>query len=171
MANQWDLNSYDDDDDDDNTNQTGQQGKPQLPSAARKRMREMEAELKAAKEELAKVAKDKRQSTVAETVKAKGFDPGVAAIVPEGVDDVGAWLDTNGALFVKASPQEEKTEDTPSPEEAEMMALWAKMAGATATAPGVVPTKEGDLMRLINATDSAEALTKLLQTGGKVPIK
>lgn len=167
MANQWDVDDYDDDND---TNQQGQQ--PQLPNAARKRMRELEKQLKEANDKLAEQAKAARTATVAKQVEDKGYDPSVAALVPEGVE-VDAWLDQYSAVLVKKTPEAASgstPEPTPDPEEAAIEAAWAKLVGATSTAtPGGAPGKIGDLMGLMKATDNPEALDKLLK-GVKVPI-
>lgn len=168
MVQNWDYS----DDDDDSNNDTGQQN--QLPNAARKRMRELEKQVKEANDKLAEYAKSQRQQSVKEKVEAKGFDPLVAGLIPDGVDDVDAWLDQHTAILAKKETGptgEQPQDDQQNPEEAAMMAAWAKLSGLNTSVAPVTATKMGDVMTRMLATDSKEALDEVIKSAGKIPIQ
>lgn len=133
-----------------------------LPEGARKHYRKVERELAEAKKKLAEQEKAVRVSSVADVVKAKGFDPKVAGLIPSdlAVDAVEKWLDDNGSMFAKATTEDPGKAPEPSTMDP-MISMQMEQIGQI-TSRGVSPTGPDNLIALINGTDSKEALDKLL---------
>lgn len=177
MPNQWYPETDDDDDDDDNTSN---RQPPQLPAGLRKHLQRIEKENKELKKELDESKAQKRTETIANTVKAKGYDPLIAAFVPASVEAtseaVEKWLTDNGRLFAAVTTNdakndggsettEESTKDGVPPDVVKAMQLInGAAAGITQT-----PTREADLMKLLTDPNlTKEKLDEIVRTAGPI---
>lgn len=156
----------DDTDDDDDTSTSSNTGKNDLPGAARKHMRAVEKERDAFKRELEQLKAQARKASVADILKAQGYDPKIASFVPaeaDGQEAVEKWLSENGGMFVKAASSNDdtasQTQGSALPPELEQ----ALSAVTRVTADATSPTRLQNMGALINAANSPEELTKLLQ--------
>jgi len=163
LANQW-TSDPDDDDDDDGSG-------TQLPNAARQHMRKLEKENAALKVQVEEFLKSQRTSSLSDKVKAKGYDPMVAALIPPTVDGdaVDKWLDDHAKVLAKAVSDESTAEDEGtggvSPEQ-----MAAMQAVTNASAAGIVPIKPADLYaQMQDPKLTKEGLDAIIRSqGGKV---
>lgn len=179
MANQYWIDP-DDDDEDEDGNAAPPKGDT-LPESARKYLRRVEKELKEEKAKNAEFAKAQRKSSVEAVVKAKGYAPGVASVVPTDLADDAAitkWLDDNGSLFAKAeasAPQSASASNEGAIEEfddeyVQSMQAMQNITSQTVPAANFSPA---NLMALIKGADSKEALEKILAnpTARAIPVR
>lgn len=156
------------DDDDDEETQPPKVG--DLPEPARKHMRKMAAELAAVKKQLAERDAEKRTTTAKDVVKAKGYNPNVASLLPAGLDSSEAiekWLEENGSMFAKAETTIEPPADAPEAQGLDP-ALMAQLAALTKVTGGSIsPTQGQNLRALIDSTNSKDELDKLLAVANK----
>lgn len=166
MGNPWTDDYLDDD---------GQGQSPpnlkDLPEPARKHLRKVERERDEFKKQLEELQAEKRKSSLADVVKAKGYPPIVANFIPSTVDATGVdkWLEDNGSVFAKEAPP---VQNAPTPPEEDpdagldptWIAQMAAIAGATQNA--IPPANQGNLMALIQNAKTAEDLDKIIASQG-----
>lgn len=159
----------DDDDDDDNGQQQQQQQVPELPPAARKHLRQVTKELKEAREQLATLQVERRKTSVTDVLKAKGFDPAIADLIPSTVETseeaIGKWLDDRSSIFAKTIT----TTDTPPAEMDTVDSATAAAFGqiSNVEAGAMPPDKAKDLLARLNTPGLTRAqLDDIMRSGG-----
>jgi hypothetical protein len=156
------------DDWDDNNNDGNQGGGNSGGGGLRAQLESALAKLRVAEESRAKLEGEVRQTKIKDLVSAKGFNPKVAAVVPDKVEatdeKIGAWLDENADWLPKAATSgaqtqtgSTQTEDTDA-DEAETVDRMG-----SALAQGMPPEKVRDLERRIEDVKSVEDMDKLMQ--------
>jgi hypothetical protein len=182
LANQWTYDSDDDDFDNDGQGQQQQGQGQQLPNAARQHMRKMEQENKKLKEKLDELERAQRKTSIADLVKAKGYDPEVVDLIPGTVEAtdvaVTAWLDSKSKVLAKMKTESDDDgaqggtgggDGGPAtvidPEVAKALAMMGVV-----TSGAITPTKPADLMAQLNDPNlTLDQLNALVRSqGGKV---
>jgi len=162
----------DEPDDDDGDDGQGQQqpppGQQQLPAPARQHMRKVERERDTLKAELEALRAEKRKVGVADVVKAKGYDPMIAELIPAGVDGddaIGKWLDERTAVFAKTKVDADDNGSDAGQVPPDVAAALGTVSNLTAAA--ISPAKPADLLAQLNdPTLTPERLNALLRANG-----
>ncbi len=162
----WVDDADDDGNDDGGTPQGAPQG--QLPKQARAHLRSVEKERDELKQQLAEYKAGARKSTVKSVIEAKGYDPRIAAFLPNEVeaseDAVTKWLGEFADLFAVKNNQSNEgapAVDAVAPED---VAAMRGLSAVTGTAQPV--TKPQDLIAMIQSADTPEKLNAILRAQG-----
>jgi hypothetical protein len=161
-------------DDDDDDAEDVQPNKAELPKPARDHLRKIERELKALREENSTLKASSRKASVSDLVKAKGYDPEIAELVPSSVEAtdeaVTKWLESKGKLFAKMKTEDTPTEDaTGEPGEGfelppELLDALGRVSNASSGS--VTPTKPADAMSKIQGAKNPAELIEFLKSQG-----
>lgn len=175
MADSWTFGPDDDDDDDfdaSNGNQRQNAGNQQLPPGLRKHVRKIEQQLQQAIQERDALKASQRNTSVKDIVKAKGFDPAVADLIPPTVEAseeaLGKWLDERSALFAKTTTTGAVAGDASTAEpEVDPMVMQALGLLGKATSGAITPEKPQDLMaRIKDPSLTKEQFDAILRSQG-----
>lgn len=150
--NDWN-DAYDDDYDDD---QNDQGVNPKLVKDLRKQLKEKAATEKALADKVADFEKRERTRNVASVLSAKGVNPKVAKLVPEGVgedeESVGKWLEDFGDVFgVKPDADTDGDHGQTSTVDTETQAATQRMMQTTASGKAPESAHNETLTKLQNA--------------------
>lgn len=167
MAYVW---TDDSDDDDDNPGQNPP-AKVELPAPARAHLKKLEKELKELREQNATYLASQRKNSVGDVLKAKGYDPTIADLIPSTVETsdeaIGKWLDERAHIFAKMKTpdaDDSATSDTGSID-AETAAAFSLMGNVTSNAQ--TANKATDLLARLNSPNLTRAeLDKIMRDGG-----
>lgn len=156
----------DDEDDDDKTPQT-----VELPEPARKHMRKMAKENQDLKKQLADFAAAQRKTSVSDVLKAKGYNPLIADLIPSTVETseeaLGKWLDERAAIFAKV-----QTDDSTPPPDGDDGGLPPEMTAAFNAMGNVASNaqpagKQADILAQLNSpTLTRDQLDAIMRAGG-----
>lgn len=170
MGYQW---VDDPEDDDDDSQSQASNDANNLPKAARAHLRKMERENGDLKAQVASLMANQRNAAVREAVRAKGYDPALADLIPPNVEAnveaVGKWLDDRASLFVKmtksndSGTQEDQGSDAGVDDETQ--AALAAMSRASANAQS--PARQADLMAQLNDPNLTIEKLNALVNGGR----
>ena len=124
----------------------------QLVKDLRKQLRDAHAANKKLETDLTEFKSKFRQQSVAEALKAKGVNPKIAKLIPDGVDDVDAWLTEFGDVFGATAPEPPQQE---SPVDTETKAQLQRQNSLQERS--LTPDKIADLeQRVANAASQEE---------------
>jgi hypothetical protein len=163
-------NAFDGDEEDNNGQDAG-------PKALRDRLKSLEKENRELKEQNTTLSKRVRTTSVSDVVKAKGYNPKVAALIPADIeaseDAIGKWLEEFADVFSL-----KKTEETPATtaevEDASSDdgsvgddVADALSAIANVSSSSITPTRQSDLLKQINDPNlSQDKFLDLLRANG-----
>jgi hypothetical protein len=147
------------------------------PKALRARLKALEKENRELKESNTTLTKQVRTRSVGDLVKAKGYNPKVAALIPSDVDvsedAITKWLDEYADVFSLKKTEEVKTpaveaEDDSSDEGVVEDEVQAAMNAINNASHGALtPTRQADLLRQINDPNlTQDAFMDLLRKNG-----
>lgn len=163
-----DVEDWEDDGDGGSQQQQEDKSGDKTPRGLRAHAKRLDEENKALQQKLAEFESAARKAKVKAALEAKGFDPGVADVVPENVagDDAALdkWLADKGALFAKKEAEANVdvgfAEDTLEEDQAGYMRV-AQVASSALPA-----TAHSNLKSQISAADSVAELNKILKQQG-----
>lgn len=162
------MSQYDDDDDD-WTNDP--QANSRLVKDLRKQLKEAQKRAEAAEAEAVKNAKVVRQRTVADVLRDKQVNPGLARFVLQDLEDptpesVNTWLTENGELF-GIKPAEPASTDATNPGTQLPPDLIAQIERFTRSQGDTTHTDPQDaLLSQVQNAESKDALIKLINSAG-----
>lgn len=173
MADEW----WTDNDDDDDSQRPAK--RPELPEPARAHLRKVEQELKALREENVKLKATRRLTTVADIVKAKGFDPEIADFIPADVDAsddaVSKWLESKGKFFAKPTTESPEVTDGAAGGDASTQghSITPEAAAAlnlvsSVSAGAMTPQRESDMITKIQSSTKDQLMDLLRSQGATV---
>jgi len=154
MPNDWDDDEFDE---------------PQDETSAFRKLRKAEREkdkaLKAAQDELAAVKTKLRARTIEDTIKEKGLNPKIAALVPKDLDDdsIGAFLADYADVF--GAPSTTSTPDNPEglpPVDEPFVDSMNRIGEATGSIQPINNGSEAQMMARIGAAKNQEELNQIL---------
>lgn len=160
-GNDWDL------DDDEGTENNEQQAKQQPKGGLRAHAEQVKRENAELLERVAKFEAAERTRNLETAIKAKGFDPAVAGLVPQGVssdEDVTKWLEANAKLFRSAKQADDGGSEVEEPELGEDVEAFERVSRVSASA--LPPTKQADTRAAIANAKTREDLNTVLRGFG-----
>lgn len=162
-------NNWESEDDEGTPNDDGQQQAKPKGTGLRAHADQVKRENDELKARVEKFEQAERTRNVQTAIKAKGYDPEIADLVPEKVAsdtaELDKWLESKGKLF-KVSGQEE-TAEADGEEESELgeeQDVYNRMSRVSSSA--LNPTKQADAMSSIKNTKSRAELDQLMRKFG-----
>lgn len=160
---------WQEDDDDDQDQDQGQQATPpEPPPALRKHLRKIERELADLKKEKEAWSAQARTATVVDVVKAEGYDPKIADLIPstvDGADAIKLWLSERSSVFAKVSTGNSE-QDNPDEGGVDADTVEAYNALQQVSAAAQPATKLRDLEALIKGAKTVEELNEVMRRAG-----
>lgn len=155
-----------DDEDDEDPGQQ-QQAPPEPPPALRKHLKSLEKKLKDLEAEKAVWSAKARTTAVADVVKAQGYDPKIADLIPSTVDGeaaIVAWLGERSSVFAKVSTSDSEGESDVDEVDPETMQAFNVMQNVSGSAQPASKLK--DLEARIKSVKSTEELDDIMRSLG-----
>jgi len=165
-------NNWESDDDDDDPNEGGQQQAKPKPTGLRAHAEKVNKENEELKARVAAFEKTERTRNVQTAIKAKGYDPEIADLVPESVAsdkaELDKWLESKGKLF-KLSGEHDSADGQNSDEEDELEIgeeadVYGRMSRVSSSA--LSPTKNADAMSAIKSAKTRAELDAVMRKFG-----
>lgn len=159
---------WQEDDDDDDQDQGQQAPPPEPPPALRKHLRQLERKLKDLEKEKAEWSATVRTATVVDVVKAEGYDPKIADLIPstvDGADAIRAWLGERSSVFAKVSTGNSEQDDSDEGG-VDVDTVEAFNALQQVSAAAQPATKLRDLEALIKGAKTVEELNEVMRRAG-----